>query len=676
MDNKSVNSSTKKLKENAETISTPSEDHGENGTLRQVSTPIKIKEEQITDEIQEYAAVTMSELLGWYGYNKVDSDCTRSLNLDHFSSGPRTKNTRILEMKPNFHSNEEIPKSPLSFNASNLPSSYRNISLQYSTNNLISTREQIPSSSAVSLKKVTVDFTNNFSRSICSGDNRFCAWCGRINETFESGRTNSPSCNSINTLGHFCSEACLAAGRRAVFKRAKTCDWCSHIKNPISYVDFQDGESQLEFCSDKCLNQYKMNIFCHETQTHLMLHGLNTVSYHDTEKSNLITPELWFRNCQSPVADSSTESPFATDEHTTSDLSSHDKSKKNEENEIEDSLESTRRTIKKRDSFCIELCSKATSYNRNRKNVDTGINENDINGQNMKQFSVNEDNKFCNFLDNQNHCILNCPQQSTVNCNNFAKNSSLINVINCDSHSHEHNNPLFKNNIYVKDIRVLQEERKDTLTENIVCTPHLFVDTSGCRIGHDTTSSPKCLADKFNRAKYKKQINHSSRTSPSVQSNRADSSGHALSSSILSPVTVLVPYPIPVPIPIPIPVPIPTPILNKLVVGEQNIPTNTIDPEYKNLKCNRSIENKCSMLQESQLCRNANIFVSDQPQHATSTKLCVSLTSSSINDENNDNVQSFKYSAKPPRKRKHLNENINYEHKEQQLKKRNKSIAT
>lgn len=27
----------------------------------------------------------MSELLGWYGYEKVDSGCTQDLNLDHFS---------------------------------------------------------------------------------------------------------------------------------------------------------------------------------------------------------------------------------------------------------------------------------------------------------------------------------------------------------------------------------------------------------------------------------------------------------------------------------------------------------------------------------------------------------------------------------------------------------------
>lgn len=36
-------------------------------------------------------------------------------------------------------------------------------------------------------------------------------------------------------------------------------------------MDFNDGATQLQFCSDKCLNQYKMQIFCRETQAHLDL---------------------------------------------------------------------------------------------------------------------------------------------------------------------------------------------------------------------------------------------------------------------------------------------------------------------------------------------------------------------------------------------------------------------
>lgn len=63
---------------------------------------------------------------------------------------------------------------------------------------------------------------------------------------------------------------------------AKSCDWCKNIRSAVSYVDFLDGANQLQFCSDKCLNQYKMQIFCRETQAHLDLPHLA----HLREKTN------------------------------------------------------------------------------------------------------------------------------------------------------------------------------------------------------------------------------------------------------------------------------------------------------------------------------------------------------------------------------------------------------
>lgn len=119
-----------------------------------------------------------------------------------------------------------------------------------------------------------------------------CAWCRR-----------SLQPNSTEILGppegpRYCSESCFSQSRRASFKRAKTCDWCRHIRHAVSYVDFQDGASQLQFCSDKCLNQYKMQLFCKETQAHLDMNP------HLKEKGkissgSLITPELWLKNCRS-----------------------------------------------------------------------------------------------------------------------------------------------------------------------------------------------------------------------------------------------------------------------------------------------------------------------------------------------------------------------------------------
>lgn len=91
-----------------------------------------------------------------------------------------------------------------------------------------------------------------------------CSWCHQD--------ISSQSTEIIGSQGTvFCSENCFLFWRRASFKRAKTCDYCKSVRNAVSYVDFSDGATQLQFCSDKCLNQYKMQIFCRETQAHLEL---------------------------------------------------------------------------------------------------------------------------------------------------------------------------------------------------------------------------------------------------------------------------------------------------------------------------------------------------------------------------------------------------------------------
>ncbi|KAJ2951260.1 hypothetical protein O0L34_g5661 [Tuta absoluta] len=117
-----------------------------------------------------------------------------------------------------------------------------------------------------------------------------CSWCNK--RTREGG--------AIQHAGStFCSELCFSQSRRANFKRAKTCDWCRHVRHTVAYVDFQDGATQLQFCSDKCLNQYKMHVFCRETQAHL---DLNPHLVSGASTSNLITPELWLNNCKSRSA--------------------------------------------------------------------------------------------------------------------------------------------------------------------------------------------------------------------------------------------------------------------------------------------------------------------------------------------------------------------------------------
>ncbi|CAH1969448.1 unnamed protein product [Acanthoscelides obtectus] len=118
-----------------------------------------------------------------------------------------------------------------------------------------------------------------------------CGWCNRPVD--ENTALTSASAT-------YCSELCFSQSRRATFKKNKTCDWCRHVRHTVSYVDFQDGASQLQFCSDKCLNQYKMHIFCRETRAHLELHPHLHNESSSSTGGNLITPDLWLRNCRSP----------------------------------------------------------------------------------------------------------------------------------------------------------------------------------------------------------------------------------------------------------------------------------------------------------------------------------------------------------------------------------------
>ena len=159
-----------------------------------------------------------------------------------------------------------------------------------------------------------------------------CSWCHRAEGTWEPGGGCVPYGRASGSV-QFCSESCFAAGRRAAFKKARTCEWCKHVRPSMSFKDFQvrsiffactflklrktrrfltqnsvkfqDGEHQLQFCSQKCLNQYKMNIFCRETQAHLGLHGINnTISSTNLGTGNLITPEMWLQDCGSPSSPS------------------------------------------------------------------------------------------------------------------------------------------------------------------------------------------------------------------------------------------------------------------------------------------------------------------------------------------------------------------------------------
>lgn len=104
--------------------------------------------------------------------------------------------------------------------------------------------------------------------------------------------------DSPSGVKYFCSEVCFVQCRRASFKKTKICDWCKHVRHTVNYVEFKDGETELQFCSEKCLNQYKMSVFCKETQelSKKIANSENGGKTKDDDGGRneiLITPELW-----------------------------------------------------------------------------------------------------------------------------------------------------------------------------------------------------------------------------------------------------------------------------------------------------------------------------------------------------------------------------------------------
>ncbi|XP_064617962.1 sine oculis-binding protein homolog [Liolophura sinensis] len=242
-----------------------------------------VKEEP-QDDIKDYAETTMNELLGLYGYDKVSIQDTQHLNLDKYGTGDQSPtssrdDTCTPPLSDQGNDTDDISSICSNPNETTLAAQHKN--LVSALNSRHGNREGEKDSST---------------RIICS-------WCQKSGSklfTLKSGN------------GHkaFCSELCFTQCRRASFKKNKVCDWCKHVRHTVNYVDFQDGEIQLQFCCEKCLNQYKMNIFCQETEEHLSQiqsqircpstgsEDMAGVTPEDStvNKQILITPDLWLQS--------------------------------------------------------------------------------------------------------------------------------------------------------------------------------------------------------------------------------------------------------------------------------------------------------------------------------------------------------------------------------------------
>ncbi|XP_055888795.1 sine oculis-binding protein homolog isoform X2 [Biomphalaria glabrata] len=304
------------------------------------------------NSLQDYVETTMNELLGWYGLPKIDKGDTPNVSLngypahlsmtDQQSPPPMAAGALLCHKRKHL-----VPKSsPPDFDASNVnlrsedcrrrsavvpsslpsPVSGEDKSGKHSndTNNNNSSGSggrtddeeddaDLDDPHQLPVSDDTGDEMDNMrdSPSVRSDVSGMISPLGGITDSDRGTFIICSWCQKpgtkLFTLGTptgvkaFCSEICFTQCRRASFKKKKVCDWCKHVRHTVNFVDFQEGDVQLQFCSEKCLNQYKMNIFCTEARQHLQ-HIQNIVSEEDKRGESkgelgqgelLITPELW-----------------------------------------------------------------------------------------------------------------------------------------------------------------------------------------------------------------------------------------------------------------------------------------------------------------------------------------------------------------------------------------------
>ncbi|XP_045916715.1 sine oculis-binding protein homolog isoform X1 [Micropterus dolomieu] len=296
----------------------------ENKRSRKPAHPVK---REINQEMKTFAESTMNELLGWYGYDKVDLRDAEANEIRNYRERrqhvsvlkenslpkPKSLDTKVchsvLAMKSGERESSSVPSSS--------PSSS-------STSSSLATPKEHKSAPVIVplIKPSAVEDVQNVQI--------VCVWCQK------EGVKRYSLCMG-SELKSFCSEKCFAACRRAYFKRNKArdedlhgerspqhshtedsprlvlkinsnvrslspvpqvCDWCKHVRHTKEYLDFGSGEERLQFCSTKCLNQYKMDVFYREARAALTSSSPSRASQEGRADSGvsgqkLLTPESW-----------------------------------------------------------------------------------------------------------------------------------------------------------------------------------------------------------------------------------------------------------------------------------------------------------------------------------------------------------------------------------------------
>ncbi|XP_059208638.1 sine oculis-binding protein homolog A isoform X2 [Centropristis striata] len=248
-----------------------------------------------------FAENTMNELLGWYGYDKVELRDSDNLDI-----GETPQHISVLKenLLPKISASTEGSEgSPDRANSSqSLPASRNGVTESSTTPSTSMPGTKEHGNMPIIVPMIPPPLIKPPADEDASNVQIMCAWCQKVG-------VKRYSLSMGSELKSFCSEKCFAACRRAYFKRNKlgyirnyaardddglggklpqhsytqdtprlvfktnsdvlVCDWCKHIRHTKEYLDFGAGERRLQFCSAKCLNQYKMDIFYKETQAAL-----------------------------------------------------------------------------------------------------------------------------------------------------------------------------------------------------------------------------------------------------------------------------------------------------------------------------------------------------------------------------------------------------------------------
>ncbi|XP_029901121.1 sine oculis-binding protein homolog A [Myripristis murdjan] len=316
----------------------------ENKRSRKPAHPVK---REINEEMKSFAENTMNELLGWYGYDKVELRDSDNLEIgetpQHISV---LKENSLPKMPASTESGEGSPDRANS--SQSLPASRNGVTEPSTTPSTSTPSTKEHGNLPIIVPMIPPPLIKPPADEDASNVQIMCAWCQKVG-------VKRYSLSMGSELKSFCSEKCFAACRRAYFKRNKArdedglggklpqhsftqdtprlvfktnsdvlvCDWCKHIRHTKEYLDFGAGERRLQFCSAKCLNQYKMDIFYKETQAALPGalcnpgHGAGGEGKGECSAGvQLLTPESW----GTPLTDLRRKAPSPGGPSTTSAL--------------------------------------------------------------------------------------------------------------------------------------------------------------------------------------------------------------------------------------------------------------------------------------------------------------------------------------------------------------------